>query len=166
MASTARTDRSAPARGAAASHQADEAIAPTSAPLAGFSGTRRVPPPVNEPVKSYAPGSPEKQALKARLASMAKERVDIPIVIDGKEIRTGDIAHSVMPHDHRHVLADYHKATPQHVEQAIAASRRAQAEWANWAWEDRAAVFLRAAERRCSANRRRRFRPRSTRRAS
>jgi len=146
MASTARTDRSAPARGAAASHQADEAIAPTSAPLAGFSGTRRVPPPVNEPVKSYAPGSPEKQALKARLASMAKERVDIPIVIDGKEIRTGDIAHSVMPHDHRHVLADYHKATPQHVEQAIAASRRAAAEWANWAWEDRAAVFLRAAE--------------------
>jgi 1-pyrroline-5-carboxylate dehydrogenase len=146
MASTARTDRSAPARGAAQSHQADEAIAPTSAPLAGFSGTRRVPPPVNEPVKSYAPGSPEKQALKARLASMAKERVDIPIVIDGKEIRTGDIAHSVMPHDHRHVLADYHKATPQHVEQAIAASRRAAAEWANWAWEDRAAVFLRAAE--------------------
>src|SRR6476469_8643616 len=56
MASTAATDRSAPARGAAASHQADEAIAPTSAPLAGFSGTRRVPPPVNEPVKSYAPG--------------------------------------------------------------------------------------------------------------
>src|SRR3954469_6622336 len=146
MASTAATDRSAPARGAAASHQADEAIAPTSAPLAGFSGTRRVPPPVNEPVKSYAPGSPEKQALKARLASMSNERVDIPIVIGGKEIRTGDTAQSVMPHDHRHVLADYHKATPQHVEQAIAASRRAAAEWANWAWEDRAAVFLRAAE--------------------
>src|SRR3954451_13158145 len=146
MASTAATDRSAPARGAAASHQADEAIAPTSAPLAGFSGTRRVPPPVNEPVKSYAPGSPEKQALKARLASMARERVDIPIIIDGKEIRTGDVAKSVMPHDHRHVLADYHRATTQHVEQAIAASKRAGAEWANWAWEDRAAVFLRAAE--------------------
>src|SRR3954447_16313264 len=146
MASTATTDRSAPARAAAASHQADEAIAPTSAPLAGFSGTRRVPPPVNEPVKSYAPGSPEKAVLKARLASMANERVDIPIVIGGKEIRTGDTAQSVMPHDHRHVLADYHRATPQHVEQAIAASRRAAAEWANWAWEDRAAVFLRAAE--------------------
>jgi 1-pyrroline-5-carboxylate dehydrogenase len=146
MASTAATDRSAPARGAAASHQADEAIAPTSAPLAGFSGTRRVPPPVNEPVKSYAPGSPEKLALKARLASMAKERVDIPIIIGGKEIRTGDTAQSVMPHDHRHVLADYHRATTQQVEQAIAAARRAAAEWANWAWEDRAAVFLRAAE--------------------
>ena len=146
MASTAATDRSAPVRGAAASHQADEAIAPTSAPLAGFTGTRRVPPPVNEPVKSYAPGSPEKLSLKARLATMAKERVDIPIVIDGKEIRTGDLGQSVMPHDHRHVLADYHRATSQHVEQAIAASRRAAAEWANWAWEDRAAVFLRAAE--------------------
>jgi 1-pyrroline-5-carboxylate dehydrogenase len=146
MASTAATNRSAPARGAAASHQADAAIAPPSASLAGFSGTRRVPPPVNEPVKSYAPGSPEKQALKARLASMANERVDIPIIIGGDEIRTGDLATSVMPHDHRHVLADYHRATTQHVEQAIVASRRAAADWANWAWEDRAAVFLRAAE--------------------
>src|SRR3954469_9096219 len=146
MASTAATDRSAPARGAAASHQADETIAPTSAPLAGFAGTRRVPPPVNEPVRSYAPGSAEKQALKARLASMANERVDIPIIIGGEEIRTGDLAQSVMPHAHRHVLADYHRATTQHVEQAIAASKAAATEWANWAWEDRAAVFLRAAE--------------------
>src|SRR3982751_4107359 len=146
MATTA-SDRSAPARAAAAeSHQALETIAPPSAPLAGFSGTRRVPPPVNEPVKSYAPGSPEKLALKARLASMAQERVDIPIIIGGEELRLGDLAQSVMPHAHRHVLADYHRATTQHVEQAIAASTRAGAEWANWAWEDRAAVFLRAAE--------------------
>ena len=72
MASTAATDRSAHVRSAAQSHQADEAISPPSAPLAGFAGTRRVPPPVNEPVKSYAPGSPEKRALKARLASMAR----------------------------------------------------------------------------------------------
>src|SRR3954469_8452385 len=146
MASTAATDRSAPARGAAASHQADETIAPTSAPLAGFAGTRRVPPPVNEPVRSYAPGSAEKQALKARLASMANERVDIPIIIGGDEIRTGDLATSVMPHDHRHVLADYHKATASHVTQAIDAARVARADWGNWSWEDRAAVFLRAAE--------------------
>src|SRR3954469_8876348 len=146
MASTAATDRSAPARGAAASHQADETIAPTSAPLAGFAGTRRVPPPVNEPVRSYAPGSAEKQVLKARLASMKNERVDIPIIIGGKEIRTGDLAQSVMPHDHRHVLADYHRATPEVVQQAIAAAKAASADWANWAWEDRAAVFLRAAE--------------------
>ena len=117
-----------------------------SVPLAGFSGTRRVPPPVNEPVKSYAPGSPEKAALKARLASMARERVDIPIIIGGKEIRTGDLAQAVMPHDHKHVLADWHRASPSHVHQAIAAAKHAGSDWANWAWEDRAAVFLRAAE--------------------
>jgi 1-pyrroline-5-carboxylate dehydrogenase len=140
------TTSSAPARAAAESRQALEAIAPTSAPLAGFTGNRRVPPAVNEPVKSYAPGSPEKAALKERLASMAKERVDIPIIIGGAEIRTGETAHSVMPHDHKHVLADWHRASPAHVQQAIAAAKRAGADWANWAWEDRAAVFLRAAE--------------------
>ena len=144
--STESTDLSAPARSAAASHQALEAIAPTSAPLAGFSGTRRVPPATNEPVKSYAPGSPEKLALKARLASMAAERIDIPLIIGGREVRTGDTAESVMPHDHRHVLADWHRASPEHVHEAIAAAKRASTEWANWAWEDRAAVFLRAAE--------------------
>ena len=116
------------------------------APLSGFSATRRVPPPLNEPVKSYAPGSPEKAALKTRLAEMAKERVDIPIIIGGKEIRTGDLSQSVMPHDHAHVLADWHRATPAVVNQAIAAAKTAEADWANWSWEDRAAVFLRAAE--------------------
>ena len=118
----------------------------TFAPLGGFSGTRHVPPPVNEPVKSYAPGSPEKAALKSRLADMAKDRVDIPIIVGGKEIRTGDLSQSVMPHDHAHVLADWHRATPEIVTQAIAAAKRAEADWANWSWEDRAAVFLRAAE--------------------
>jgi 1-pyrroline-5-carboxylate dehydrogenase len=118
----------------------------SSAPLSGFSGTRRVPPPVNEPVKSYAPGSPEKAALKTRLAEMAKERVDIPIIVGGKEIRTGNLSQSVMPHDHAHVLADWHRATPEVVHQAIAAAKRAESDWANWSWEDRAAVFLRAAE--------------------
>ncbi|MGK2963925.1 MAG: hypothetical protein ACSLFK_17525, partial [Gemmatimonadaceae bacterium] len=72
---------------------------PPSSPTAavGFNGNRRVPPPVNEPVKSYAPGSPERAELKARLESMRNERVDIPAVIGGKEIRTGDLAQSVMP---------------------------------------------------------------------
>jgi 1-pyrroline-5-carboxylate dehydrogenase len=146
MAAPIVSDRSAPARAAAESLQALEAIIPPSAPLAGFAGTRRVPPPVNEPVKSYAPGSPERAALKERLASMAKERIDIPMIIGGKEHRTGDLAHAVMPHDHKHVLADWHRATPAQVKQAIAAAKVAGAEWANWAWEDRAAVFLRAAE--------------------
>lgn len=125
----------------AASHSPDSA-----APLAGFSGTRRVPPPVNEPVKNYAPGTSEKLALKQRLSSMANERIDIPLIIGGQDVRTGDLAHSVMPHDHQHILADWHRATPSHVEQAIAAANRAGRDWANWAWEDRAAVFLRAAE--------------------
>ncbi|MEX2178877.1 MAG: L-glutamate gamma-semialdehyde dehydrogenase [Gemmatimonadaceae bacterium] len=118
----------------------------TAPPLTAVTGVRRVPPPVNEPVRGYAPGSPERAALKDRLASMADERVDIPIIIGGREIRTGDTSRAVMPHDHRHVLADWHRASATHVTRAIAAARDARAEWANWAWEDRAAVFLKAAD--------------------
>src|SRR5687768_9555085 len=114
--------------------------------LAGFTAVRHVPPPVNEPVKQYAPGSPEKKALKARLASMSGERIEIPLVIGGKEVRTGELAQTTMPHAHQHVLADWHKASREHVTQAIDAARAAQRDWANWPWEDRAAVFLRAAE--------------------
>ncbi|HET9424554.1 MAG TPA: L-glutamate gamma-semialdehyde dehydrogenase [Gemmatimonadaceae bacterium] len=121
-------------------------VSPGSAPLTGFAGTRRVPPPVNEPVRSYAPNSPERADVKAKLKEMAGERIDIPLVIGGREVRTGDTAPSVMPHDHSHVLGDYHKATAAHVTQAIEAARVARADWGNWAWEDRAAVFLRAAE--------------------
>ena len=112
----------------------------------GFSGTRVVPPPVNEPVKAYAPGSPEKVELKAQLKSMAAERMEIPVIIGGKEVRTGDLAQAVMPHDHGHVLADWHKASPGHVQQAIEAALGARREWAAWPWEDRAAVFLKAAD--------------------
>ena len=136
----------APVRGAAQSEQAARTLSPVSAPLAGFNGIRQVPVAVNEPVKSYAPGSAERAQLKARLAEMANERIEIPLIIGGEEVRTGETAHAVMPHAHRHVLADWHKAAPEHVERAIAAARAARAEWANWAWEDRAAVFLKAAE--------------------
>jgi len=114
--------------------------------IASLSAVRRVPAAVNEPVKSYAPGSPERAELKARLISMATERVDIPIIIGGKEIRTGKTGRSVMPFDHGHVLADYHLASPEHVQQAIDAALAARKEWANWPWEDRAAVILKAAE--------------------
>ncbi|MFI5229376.1 MAG: L-glutamate gamma-semialdehyde dehydrogenase [Gemmatimonadales bacterium] len=131
---------------AAESEQAAETIAPRTAPLSGFNGTRRVPTPVNEPVKQYAPGSPERAELKARLKSMADERVDIPIVIGGREFRTGATAQAVMPHAHKHVLGDWHKATPKHVEQAIEAARKARPGWGNMAGEDRAAVLLKAAE--------------------
>lgn len=136
-----------PAESAAAeSDQAERmVVAPTSA-VHGFSGVRQVPTPVNETVRSYAPGSPERAALKQRLESMAKETVDVPIVIGGREYRTGDTVPIVMPHDHGHVLGHFHKATPELVRRAIASCREAQTEWANWPWEDRAAVILRAAD--------------------
>jgi 1-pyrroline-5-carboxylate dehydrogenase len=112
----------------------------------GFNGTRRVPPPVNDPVKGYAPGSPERVELKARLKSMASERIEIPLVIGGKEVKGAETAKAVMPHDHAHVLAEWHKAGKEHVAQAIEAAAAARREWSRWPWEDRAAVFLRAAE--------------------
>jgi len=114
--------------------------------LSGFNGNRRVPSPVNEPVKSYAPGSPERDSLKDRLRSMADERVDIPLIIGGQEVHTGELAQSVMPHNHRHVLGQWHRASADSIDQAIHASQEAARDWANWAWEDRAAVFLKAAE--------------------
>jgi 1-pyrroline-5-carboxylate dehydrogenase len=114
--------------------------------MATFAGVRRVPAPVNEVVRSYAPGSSERRALRARLTAMATERIDIPLIIGGAEVRTGDVRQAVMPHKHRHVLADWHRARPEDVTRAIAAAADARREWSQWAWEDRAAVFLRAAE--------------------
>jgi 1-pyrroline-5-carboxylate dehydrogenase len=107
---------------------------------------RRVPKPENDPNLTYAPGTPARAELKARLAKMASETVDIPIVIGGKEIRTGDTDAAVMPHKHGHVLGHFHKASADHVRQAVAAALDARTEWASWSFEDRAAVFLRAAE--------------------
>src|SRR5689334_1054498 len=117
-----------------------------ASPVTSFNGHRRVPPPVNDPVRSYAPGSPERASIKARLKQMAGEKIDIPLFIGGKEVKTGRCARSVMPHDHQHVLADYHKASEQHVLQAVDAARAARREWGGWAFEDRAAIFLKAAE--------------------
>ena len=115
-------------------------------PIAGFNGRRRVPPPVNEPVKAYLPGSPERAELKARLGQMASERTEIPLVIGGRDVRTGNLGQAVMPHDHRHVLGEYHKASEQEIRSAIDAARDARREWSSWPWEDRAAVLLKAAE--------------------
>ncbi len=116
-------------------------IAGVSAP-----GIFRPPPALNEPVKGYAPGSPERAELQARLAEMAAERVQIPLVIGGERVETGQTFEVVMPHDRDHVLADVAKGDAAHVEQAIAAARAAHAEWARTPWWERAAVFLRAAE--------------------
>jgi len=101
---------------------------------------------VNEPVRAYGPGSPEKASLKSALKSMAAERVEIPLIIGGREVRTDDKAQSVMPHDHRHVMADWSRAAEKEVHVAIEAAAEARREWAAWPWEDRAAIFLKAAE--------------------
>ncbi len=111
-----------------------------------FAGRRRVPRPENDPNLSYAPGTPARAELKARLKQMAAETVDIPIIIGGKEIRTGTTEKVVMPHKHGHVLGNFHKATGEHVRLAAEAAVKAREEWSSWSFEDRAAVFLRAAE--------------------
>ena len=114
--------------------------------LPAFNGTRRVPPPVNEPVKTYAPGSPERGTLKERLRRMAGERIEIPLVIGGRNVRGESRDIVAMPHDHHHILADWHKASSGHAQDAVDAAREAAREWGSWPWEDRAAVFLKAAE--------------------
>ena len=109
-------------------------------------GIFTLPQPVNEPVRDYAPGSREREELRVRLAEMQRERIEIPLVIGGEEVRTGDTFEAVMPHDKDHVLADVHKGGPEQVEQAIDAAREAWHDWSRTPWEDRAAVLLRAAE--------------------
>src|SRR5688572_12205662 len=109
-------------------------------------GSFRVPPPVNEPVKGYAPGSPERAAIQAVLARTAERDVEIPLVIGGKEVRTGKIGKVVMPHDHGHRLATYHQAGAAEVQAAVDAAEAARPAWMALPWEERAAVFLRAAE--------------------
>jgi 1-pyrroline-5-carboxylate dehydrogenase len=124
---------------------ATTAATAAAAPVA-FAGLRHAPLPILEPVRSYAPGTAERASLKARLASMAAERIEVPVIVGGKEYRTGDVAQVVMPHAHGHVLADWHAATPELVERALDTGREAYAAWSRWSPEDRAAVFLRAAE--------------------
>src|SRR5947199_7429690 len=102
--------------------------------------------PVNEPVRSYAPGSAEKKSLKQRLDEMASAEIEIPLVIGGKEVYTGDTAKAVCPHDHGHVLATYHQAGAAEVAAAADAAKRAWHEWSEIGWEERAALLLRAAD--------------------
>ena len=109
-------------------------------------GIFRPPPPVNEPVRDYLAGSPERASLQVRLAKMAGERIEIPLVIGGEDVKTGKTAEAVMPHAKAHVLADVHQGGPKEVEQAIDASAEAWEDWHRVPWEERAAIFLRAAE--------------------
>ena len=110
------------------------------------SGVRQLPPTLNEPIRSYAPGTPERAALQARLAKMEQERPDIPVVVGGREIRTGATANATSPHKHQHVTATWHQATPDDVRAAIESGRAAWREWSEWTWEQRASVFLKAAD--------------------
>ncbi len=105
-----------------------------------------VPVPHNEPVLSYAPGTTARDALKAELRHMSGEIADIPCIIGGEEVRTGDLHDVVAPHDHGHVLARVHQADRATIGRAIAAANEARREWASWSFEDRAAVFLRAGD--------------------
>lgn len=105
-----------------------------------------IPAPRNEPILNYSPGSPERAAIKAALKAMASEVVDIPLIIGGKEIRTGRTHDVVAPHDHRKVLAKVHLASGREITQAIQAADRAYRDWSQMRFEDRAAVFLRAAD--------------------
>jgi 1-pyrroline-5-carboxylate dehydrogenase len=109
-------------------------------------GVFQLPAPVNEPVRDYPPGSPERASLKARLDEMAATQIEIPMIIGGEEVRTGRTAQAVMPHDHHHVLAEFHQGGEAEVTRAIEAAAEARREWAETPWEARAAVFLRAAE--------------------
>ncbi|MFL6194670.1 MAG: L-glutamate gamma-semialdehyde dehydrogenase [Thermoanaerobaculia bacterium] len=102
--------------------------------------------PVNEPVRSYAPGSPEKKSLKQRLERMLGEQIEVPLIIGGKEVRTGNTAKAVCPHDHKHVLATYHQAGAPEVEAAAKAAAEAWKDWSETSWEERASILLRAAE--------------------
>jgi 1-pyrroline-5-carboxylate dehydrogenase len=111
-----------------------------------MSSVIRTPAPWNEPVLEYRPGSAERDELKDRLGTLKAEEIEIPLLIGGREIRTGDVDKAVMPHRHRHVLATWHQAGPAEIEAAIDAAVGAQREWASWRWEDRAAVFLKAAD--------------------
>ncbi len=106
----------------------------------------KIPAPINEPVLSYAPGAPERAELKRTLKDLSSRQLDLPLLIGGKEVRTGTTVDVVMPHCHHHVLAKAHQAGPGDVEAAIAAARDAWRDWSAWGFERRAAVFLKAAD--------------------
>ncbi len=111
-----------------------------------MNGIFHVPQPINEAVRAYGPGSPEKKSVKSKLAELRAEEIEIPLIIGGEEVRTGRMGACIIPHDHGHVLARYHKAGPVEVARAIAAARDAHGAWSRMPWYDRAAVLLKAAD--------------------
>jgi 1-pyrroline-5-carboxylate dehydrogenase len=111
-----------------------------------MSGIANIPAPRNEPVLSYAPGTAPRQALKDALGTVGGEQPEIPVVAGGEELRPGKLNDVVSPHRHRHVLARVHQADGRAIDSAIAAAVEAQRDWARWPFEDRASVFLKAAD--------------------
>jgi 1-pyrroline-5-carboxylate dehydrogenase len=109
-------------------------------------GIFNIPIPKNEPILAYAPGSPEKKELKAKIIEMKSKEIEIPVIIGGKEIKTGKLAECRCPHDTKHLLGTYHKAGEKEVDLAIQAAMAARPKWAAMSWHDRAAIFLKAAE--------------------
>ena len=109
-------------------------------------GFFKVPIAVNEPVKNYAPGSPERESVLKTYKEMYNSTVDVPLYINGKEIRTGNTGNIAPPHDHKHSLGSYHKAEKKHIQQAIDTALEARKSWSKTPWEQRAGIFLRAAE--------------------
>lgn len=109
-------------------------------------GIFSMPCPKNEPIQDYRPGSPEKAQLKAALKELSSKELDIPVVINGEEIRTGKAAKCVMPHNHGHILGHYHQAGTKGVEAAIEGALKVRREWASLPWEERAGIFMKAAE--------------------
>lgn len=109
-------------------------------------GIYKVPVSVNEPVKQYASGSPERKELQAMLKTMRAKQIDIPMYIGNKEVRSNNKVRIAPPHDHKHTLGYFHKSDKKHVEQAIAAALAAKEKWAALSWEQRASIFLKAAE--------------------
>ncbi|SOD96549.1 L-glutamate gamma-semialdehyde dehydrogenase [Spirosoma fluviale] len=109
-------------------------------------GTFNVPTPVNEPVKEYRPGSPEREALKKALAEFRSQETDIPMYIGGEEVRTDRKLRVAPPHDHQHTLGYFYEGEAEHVQNAINAALEAKKAWADLSWEHRAGIFLKAAE--------------------
>ena len=105
-----------------------------------------IPKPINEPIRNYEPGSPEKASLKEKLAELSQKEIEIPLIIGGKEVRTGDIGKCIMPHNHGHVLATFHQAGEKEVRQAIESSQAAWKQWSTTPLQERAAIFLKMAE--------------------
>lgn len=109
-------------------------------------GVYQLPNITNEPVKSYAPGSPERKELKKTIEEIRKVQVDLPMIIGGKEVRTGKLMDIRPPHDHKHLLGHYHQGDASHVRQAIDCALAAKPAWEKMGWESRAAIFLKAAD--------------------